>query len=501
MRTVPYLGALCAVLLLAPVRAQATGPSSDGLHREAVVVGFNRSPRPALEPLRYADDDAVKLAGLLTTVSDQVTLLVEPDEETERLYPELNARPPERALVLAAIAAATERLDQAAARGEQTELFVAYSGHGDVDPEGRGLVYLADGVLTQRDLAVALGDALARHRVNLMVDACNAALLVGVRGLGSYGDRVPATRRDEAVDRLAQAGLILSTSGRAEVHEWELLLSGIFSYEVRSGLLGAADLDDDRRVTFAELDAFVAAANARITNPIAHLAPTIRGPGGHGDAVLIDLGSAGDGAMLRVTPELAGHSFLLDRSLVRYADFNREAEQGFWLLLLDRGPFALVQGGQEYPVVVEGQQLARLGAGRASSGVAGRGVLHDYYERHLFETPFGSEFASAHRASEAQQPAPVALSFSETARIVMAPYLLPFGISAGLAAFGGVAYGGGWVAHASAEGAEWADETQTLNGLATGLAVGGMITAGVGGALVLGTSGVLGIELLSWQLE
>ncbi|MBN2358365.1 MAG: caspase family protein [Deltaproteobacteria bacterium] len=478
--------------------AAASPPTS---HREAVIIGFNRSPRLALEPLRYADDDAIKLGAMLGLVYDQVATLVEPDDETARLYPGFVVVRPTRQAVAAALSAAARRIERAIEQGQEGELLFAYSGHGDVDREGRGLVYLADGALSQLDLAAALGAAAARYRVTLLIDACNAALLVGVRGSGSYRDRVPAERRSRELEQLNRAGLILSTSGRAEVHEWGLLLSGIFSYEVRSALLGAADLDDDRRITFAELDAFVAAANARIANPVARLAPTIRGPGGRDDAVVIDLNQARAPAFLRVAPEVVGHAFLQDAALVRHADFNKTAERGFWLMLVSSQPYAMVRGGEEHPLLVTGDSVAALGPARPTADIAGRGMLHDYLERNLFQTPFDRAFAERHWQRCDESAAPVALSAIEIARLVLAPYLLPYAVGCGLAALGGLGYGGGWIAYLGAVEAHWADETRALNTAANVLAIGGLATAAAGAVVVTGTSVVLGGELISWQLE
>lgn len=469
--------------------------------REAVVVGFNRSPRLALAPLRYADDDAVKLASLLRAQRHEVVLLVELDDETRRLYPDLDPGIPTRARVLEALAAARARLDQARAGGAKGALLFAYSGHGDVDREGRGLVYLADGVLTQRDLAAALGEAPEQHDVTIVVDACNAALLVGARGMGSYGDRVPAGSRDPTLDRLAKAGLILSTSGRAEVHEWEQLLSGIFSYEIRSGLLGAADLDDDRLVTYAELDAFVASANARVANPIARLAPTIRGPDGRDDAVIVDLQQVPPQSLLRVDESIAGHIYLRDRDLVRYVDFNKGAERAFWLMLGDSNRYVMVQGAREYAIAIIANGPATLGPAHDSAVLARRGQLHDYLERHLFEAPFDRAFAQTHWSRPQDPPELVELSFTETARLVIMPYLLPLGLGAGVALVGGVSYGAAWLAHGAALDARWADEAGWYNEVASALSAGGIISAGLGGVALVTTAAVLGVEMVSWRLE
>ncbi|MFH1811812.1 MAG: hypothetical protein ABIJ09_23940 [Pseudomonadota bacterium] len=490
-------------LALGQVEAQTQASSAlqPERYREAIIVGFNRSPRPALPPLRFADDDAVRLSLLLGQTDDRVTLLAELDDETALLFPAVSPQAPSRQAVLGAIADSRERLEAARQRGQQPALLFAYSGHGDVDREGRGLVYLSDGGLTQRDLAAALGEVAEQVELTVMVDACNAALLVSARGGGYYGDRVPAAASEPGLKGLERAGLILSTSGRAEVHEWERLLSGVFSYEVRSGLLGAADLDDDRRITYAELDAFVAAANARIHNPVARLSPTIRGPSGRGDTVVIDLNRAHQATFLRVDEQVQGHAALHDASWLRQADFNKEAAQRFWLMLMGSTPLALVVDGRERPVEVQGVQVAALGPAHSAATTASRGLLDDYFERHLFEQPFGTTFAEQHAEAPTPPPEAVALSPWEIARLVLAPYILPATISGAVILVGGASYGGAWIAHGAAVDAHWADDTATFNSLASGLGIGGLVTAGVGGLALLSTATVLGIEIASWQFE
>jgi hypothetical protein len=95
----------------------------------------------------------------------------------------------------------------------------------------------------------------------------------------------------------------------------------------------------------------------------------------------------------------------------------------------------------------------------------------------------------------------VALRPWETARLVLAPYVLPAAISGGVILLGGASYGGAWIAHGAAVDARWADDTATFNNLATGLGLGGLVTAGVGGLALVSTAVVLGVEIASWQLE
>lgn len=76
-------------------------------------------------------------------------------------------------------------------------------------------------------------------------------------------------------------GFILSTSSGRDSHEWDRYQSGVFSYQVRSALRGAADADRDATISYAELGVFLQRANAAIANPRYRPDFAIRPPGAH----------------------------------------------------------------------------------------------------------------------------------------------------------------------------------------------------------------------------
>ena len=94
----PTMGILAAALVLG-----FAAPSLADASRLALVVGSNKALDPELEPLRYADDDALRTASLLRLVSDDVRVLVRPDEETEALLAKSGWAAPSREAVLAAL--------------------------------------------------------------------------------------------------------------------------------------------------------------------------------------------------------------------------------------------------------------------------------------------------------------------------------------------------------------------------------------------------------------
>src|SRR5437762_3404086 len=78
---------------------------------------------------------------------------------------------------------------------------------------------------------------------------------------------IARSRKSRSMSRKRpRVGLLLSSSSHRESHEWDGFEAGVFSHEVRSGLYGAADADGDGEVTYREIAAFVARADAAIPN-------------------------------------------------------------------------------------------------------------------------------------------------------------------------------------------------------------------------------------------
>ena len=382
------IGAITAVALafvLVTPPAVASG-------RLALVVGSNEALDQDLDALRFADDDALRTAGLLGMVSDDVRVLVRPDRETMALNKDLGWAAPSREAVLSAIDDMVEVGIKRSVAGEDITLYFAYSGHGNYDAEGRGYLHLEDGRLTLRDLfhrLVVPTEGLCE--VILIVDACNAGFLVSARGVAKRRPAGPTTLRMEDYDHV---GLILAASSAGEVREWGRYLSGIFSHQVRSGLLGGADLDGDGRILFTELAAFVAAANDAVVNPIYRLSPYIRAPLGDPDHPVIDYRDAHPHTRVRVDIKGARRLVLTDDELVRYADLHIEDGFAPVVRLPGDGTWWFRVGDNEIQVEAGTDEELSLAAQPTAerAHVSAKGV-DSYLQRHLFEIPFGSDFA------------------------------------------------------------------------------------------------------------
>ena len=234
----------------------------------ALVLGLNRSLDEDRAPLRYADDDAMQYATLLRELGIKTWLLTEPDDDTARLYGDLQIDgAPSHAGMLAALGVINGEIARHQNTGGTAAFYFVYAGHGDVR-NGEGYVTLADGPLTRTDFYVnVIGRSLADIN-HVVIDACKAYYLVFGRGEAEPPERVAYAKPfgEDMWFRRENTGFLLSTSSAGESHEWEAFQSGVFSHEVRSALRGAADLNADGKLSYNEVAAFVYAANKAIPN-------------------------------------------------------------------------------------------------------------------------------------------------------------------------------------------------------------------------------------------
>ena len=237
----------------------------------ALVVTNNRSLDASHPDLHYADDDGAKYADLFAEAfgADHVTLLTQFDAETRVLFPRwLSAvRPPTRQNLDQSISALADALAHNHAQGRETNVIVVFAGHGDID-HGQGYLELLDGRLTAHDLELAVIQRLPATRLHLILDSCNSYFMLNPRKPGGVRFRSIPDEASSLLARHPNVGAIVSTSAEAVTYEWSEVQSGIFSYEVRSGLRGAADVNGDGKVSYEELTAFINVANRPILNDL-----------------------------------------------------------------------------------------------------------------------------------------------------------------------------------------------------------------------------------------
>jgi hypothetical protein len=463
--TAPALLAL-TVLLAAPTAAQPglSGPVAvespfavEGLEPTrayAVIVANDRGDEPGMGPLRYADDDGARYRELFLAAGVTTELLAVLDAETQRLYPESAraARAPTRSeleTVLESVFAAIGRDNQA---GLRTVLYFVYAGHGSVGADGEGAMHLLDGRFTRSDLfqrVVSRSPARINH---LIIDACNAYLMVARRGAGAPTEAAIASAVSgflsrEGLERHPNTGVLVSTSQAADVHEWERFQAGIFSHEVRSALAGGADVDGDGAVSYDEARAFLAAANGRVADARARIRAYALPPAIHRAEPLFDRRFAKAAPMLRIPASLTGRRYLEDARGVRFADFNIGADGPLVMMLVPSSTYFLRSAHDEIRIPLEGRHPARAADAGALNGspieLAQRGSESLAFQRDLFAIPFGRSYFEGFVAHAEVEPPPAALLLDPVPAGLSSRHAIALGLAgSGLVAAGvGLGFG------------------------------------------------------------
>lgn len=395
---------LFTLALFAP---QARAWAQDAPTSFAVIVAHNESADGSLAPLQYADDDGARYAELLGLSAKQVTLLSIMDPSTQGLHPQLaaQARVPTRVELDSALKETFAMIEDAREAGQRTVLYFVYVGHGSVGEDGEGAMHLQGGRFSRADLfqeVLAKSPATINH---VIIDACHAYLMVARRGEGPTTEQaLQGFLQKEGLDAYPNTGVLLSTSRAKEVHEWSRFAAGVFSHEVRSAMSGAADVDGDGAVTYAETRAFIAAANARVDNPLAHLEVFAKPPAVHLKEPLFHSDWAEGAPRLKVPPSRAGRWHLEDSRGVRYADFHSANQETLTLTLVPQAQYFLRNDEREIEINLG--LHATLDAGKLRETrhmLAQRGSEAVTFQRDLFALPFGRAYFEGYRAAA---PAP-----------------------------------------------------------------------------------------------
>lgn len=404
LRALPHAALLAFVLASLPY----LHVYGDEIHRFAIVIGSNHAPDDSLQPLHYADDDAVRMFEVFSASAKSTRLLTVLDPESQKRFPGVadTAIIPTRENLIAALTDIFRGIEASKAADVKTELYLFYSGHGQLLPGNEGAITLDDGLFTRQDLyeqVLALSPAEFNH---IVIDACNAYFMVNKRGddpewldddSGNRRLDVLSFFKNQDLDAYQNTGVILSTASRAESHEWAFFRGGIFSHEIRSGILGAADVTEDGLIEYSEIQAFVQAANFRVSDPRARINIYVRPPAKDLRKPFFDMASLRNITFLDIPKSVTGKFHLESENDLRYADFNKSPEQSVVLALLKSEVYFLKddQTGREYQISPTGQvriEFASLKPTRISP--LAKGALDLSFRTNLFMLPFGKGFYS-----------------------------------------------------------------------------------------------------------
>lgn len=230
-----------AWMLVGAARAHAR------VERFAVVIGNNLGAASEM-PLRFAESDAARVLEVLTRLGD---------------FDPLNSvllRGKDAATVRKTLLAINARIRELVSQPDmQVVLTVYYSGHAD----GEAL-HLGGSELPLSELREFARGSAANFRL-VIVDACRSGSLTRVKG----GQPAPAFALDTfdpeppVGDGLA---FLTASSAHEDAQESDDLQGAFFTHAFISGLLGAADADDDGAVVLDEAYRYAYDATLRSTS-------------------------------------------------------------------------------------------------------------------------------------------------------------------------------------------------------------------------------------------
>lgn len=364
--------------------------------RYAIIVGVNTSPEEGVPPLRFADDDAAKFFELFAAMGARVVLLTVLDPDAQRRFPDAAAAalPPRRAALFDAV----QRffIDMRAHPERRAVFYFIYSGHGGLAPNHEGYLTLLDGRLLRREVYRELLVPSPAAFNHLVLDACQSYFAVQKRAAapaaGDYREAVQRFLRREELASHPNTGIVLAASSESETHEWSRWGAGLFSHELRSALLGAADADGDGRVTYAEAALTVEAANAAIEQPVARLRVYARPPPARIDEPLVDLREIDTAAHLTFEAGDSGRFHIEDSRGLRVADLHPSGEAAVELRLVGMPPFFVRDQAREAELPASLGRVRLSALAFSTQAGAGKGALEQSFRRHLYALPFGPSF-------------------------------------------------------------------------------------------------------------
>ena len=409
MTAAAAFAALVAAGAASPALAAGDAPRPEAA-RFAIIVGVNASITGDA-PLRYADDDAAAYQELFRALGARTYLLSRFDDSTRKLHPQAAAetQDPRRSELAHVVDQVAADVARARARQLPTLVYFVYAGHGNVEA-GRGYLTLEDARLYGADLEQLVVDRIGGTETHFIVDACYSVFLAMSRGPGGERSDAQGFSTLGGLGARAGVGLLLSTSSARESHEYSEFQGGVFSHEVRSGLLGAADANGDGQVSYREIAAFVDRANAPILNE--RYRPDVYAKEPAPASALLDL-RPGLGRRLEMSGESPGRYFIEDARGVRLADFNNAPGQTLRMIRpVASGPLYLRKmsntpdGDLEY-LMDAAPDVLRLGDLRPRPSTAqARGAAQESF-RLLFSLPFSQHEVDAFvvRRPAAAEPA------------------------------------------------------------------------------------------------
>ena len=299
-RTIGFI----ALMLLGSYLELDAGDPSDRMvaRRFAFLVGANDGGKDR-GTLRYAVADALAMKTVL--------------EELGGVLPQdsLFLEEPSREVFLAEMQIMAKSVAEARDKFRRVEVFFYYSGHSDEDS-----LFLGESRVTYNEFKNLITSMDADVRIAIL-DSCasgNLALPKGVKRKAPF-------LLDTAYDMKGYAFMTSSSASEA-AQESGRLKKSYFTHNLISGMRGAADMNQDGRITLSEAYQFA------FDGTLTQTEKTMAGPqhpsyhiemSGTGDVVITEIGKSA--AILNIKKDVSGKVYIHNRENVLVVELSKAA--------------------------------------------------------------------------------------------------------------------------------------------------------------------------------
>ncbi|HPS30285.1 MAG TPA: caspase family protein [bacterium] len=397
-----------SVLLFCELCAVNSDNSGNIPKRFVVIVGVNSSPaNSSLEPLNFADDDAAKYFVIMKRYSEKTYLLTTPDSDTQKRFPQISgyAVVPSKDNLKNYLSKIYNEIAEVKKKGFSTDLMFIYSGHGIFLDDKEGALTLSDGVISRTELYDYVIKKSPADFNHLIIDSCNSYYMVNQRGgKEEWKKQSTGVVRSDAVRNFfsgydlssyPNTGVVLSTSSEADSHEWNRIRSGVFSHELLSGIIGAADVNEDGKIEYSEIKAFLDAANLKVNDTKEKLSIFVKPPAQDQRRALFILDGVSQSAILKIPRNIKGRFFIENSLGTRYFDMNKTDEQSVSIMLVPEKLYYLVDNTNFLVYKIENASHGEIFFSRLKAekeGVKSKGISDDRLKAALFAQPYGISF-------------------------------------------------------------------------------------------------------------
>ncbi len=382
-------------LLLPSMSIAENSDNSQKPVRYGLIVANNKAIDGKTKKLEFADDDGLLYRELFLPFFQRVELLTVADEMTQRLHPDVGSytKVPNRKNLLETMASLNAEMESQKTRS--TELMFVFVGHGGLDEEARGFINLSDGYFTRADFFYEIVKGSKADTTHIIIDACNSFSFVAGRGKDEQLSRELKWKQlseflaGNDLQNYPNVGVLTAMSESQESYEWSQIKSGIFSYEIRSALMGAADVNGDGLLEYSEVAAFIDAANSKIFGAANRTRVFAWPPRRNLQATLFDIR---DGKKIRhvlLAPKLTGKFVIKNDHGERLAEFNKSNET---VVAVVPSSKIYLQTKDKEVSIEPNMRTILIENMKSNKEIAARGIVNDSFIKQLFAIPFNASY-------------------------------------------------------------------------------------------------------------